>query len=203
MTTARALAASLLILALSGGTGPSHDRVVPVLAFALHYSQGSPDNATPDTNSGTVIAGWRDGLVVFARDPSRAGSEMFAGRLDVGQIDRVMQDLRAAGFFADLASRPPAPGSPYWVLTAVDNGKRVDRTVAWDTDRFGPPDSNADEEAEDRASARMWAASRVALSFAYPTPGSCKSIDEVPEAARRLRKSSGHYVDEQVVRPAR
>ena len=164
----------------------------PKLVLSLRYNAGMADPRSGQS-SGCVLAAWDDGVVVFATDPHKGGRDMQFGRVTPEQLGRVLADLAGAGFFAKVPGGGTAPDDAYHLLWASRDGERASYYCTWDEGLFGRPGVSADADDRDRGFARMWALSRVAVSFAYPSRASRRPVEDDPAILRRLSKATGSY----------
>jgi hypothetical protein len=196
----RAIIACALLVALitAPGAGHRHGQPAaqkpqapkPALVFSLEFDAGM--SMSPDATSGSVIAAWDDGVVVFA-DRGKPGQQMVVGRLTKTQLDQVTTELTQAGFFDNLPGGGTAPDASSWDLWATHDGKTARYRCMWDDRRFGPAFATAVADEPQRRFARMWALSRVALSFAYPDFASRRPLEEDKDTQRRLSKIGQSY----------
>lgn len=150
----------------------------PSLVFRIHHFGGNG----PPTTDGIVMAGWDDGLVVFAAGDLPA-KDLLVGWIPHEKIEETLTELTRAGFFEQHQEHCCIPDEPVTTIHARGStGLSFKRSHELNSLGY----ASADAKPEQYKFARMWQISRNALRFARPhkhTP-----IDESPDARKRLEQ---------------
>lgn len=120
MITPRSIAI-ILLLATCGfadaATTEPATRAAPQPVAAIWYERSHPK--TGETDARTLIVGvWSDGTVVWSDDRATGGKPYRVGRVDPRRIERLLSDLKPAGFFREKRTVNFGPDASYTVLAA-------------------------------------------------------------------------------------
>ena len=117
--------------------------------------------------SGLVLAGWDDGLIIFALNPGSAGKDLQVGRITPAQIQHVISELDSAHFFDEQREPAMPPDNSCMRMMATRGGRMVEHR--WNEALTRPWGAHVGADRKFYEFAKMWALSRTALIFASPT----------------------------------
>jgi hypothetical protein len=107
----------------------------PVAAIWYERSYPPPGVTEPQT----LIAGiWSDGTVVWSKNLKTGGKPYVTAKIDPSQVEKLIRDLDAAGFFAIERQVNFGPDASYTVI-AADGGDKRQWVGSWHDPRPANP----------------------------------------------------------------
>ena len=169
---------TLMVLLLACGFARAAEpatRPVPVAAIWLETGYPIPGQREDEWRK-LIIGIWSDGTIVWSAADAGSGKPYLTAKLDRADIEKLLKDLDAIGFFDDAEvnrHRNRYPPDAAHTVIAAESGEKKQRLALWrdpPKDRFG----------------EVWTEARKRLEALRPSEG--KAVETIDQGIFHLAR---------------